>query len=188
MKDDPELTLWRVYLAMCARDFAAAEEILSKSQNKEIPFNGVLVPRQIVTLWIELVQGNHPTMQEFGPAREQLYRKVESDPTDPILMSVVALADVALGRKEESIQEARHAMEIRPISEDALDGLAIATNVALVYAWTNQPDFAFEQLNTLIETPGWRLNYGDLKSNPSWDPLRKDARFDKLLARLVPHP
>jgi len=30
------------------------------------------------------------------------------------------------------------------------------------------------------------IDYGDLKLNPCWDPLRKDPRFDKLLAELAP--
>jgi hypothetical protein len=54
---------------MCARDFASAQEIVSKSPNEEIFFVGALVPRQIDALWLELVQGNHPTMEEFGAAR-----------------------------------------------------------------------------------------------------------------------
>jgi hypothetical protein len=37
-------------------------------------------------------------------------------------MAALALADVVLGRKEESIQEGRRAMEMRPISEDVEDG------------------------------------------------------------------
>jgi serine/threonine-protein kinase len=185
-KDDVNITSSRVYYAMYARDFAAADEILSKSPNEEIFFFGALVPRRIVALWLELVQGNHPTMEEFGTAREQLYRKVEADQADPFLLSALALADVALGHKEESIQEGRRAMEMRPISEDAEDGPVIGTNLAVVYAWANQSDFAFEQLNILIKMPNFSLTYGDLKTNPSWDPLRKDPRFEKLLAELAP--
>jgi hypothetical protein len=30
------------------------------------------------------------------------------------------------------------------------------------------------------------LHYGELKVPPFWDPLRKDSRFDKLLAELAP--
>ena len=101
-------------------------------------------------------------------------------------MTVLALADVALGRKEESIQEGRRAIEMRPISEDAYDGSLIAADVARVYAWANQSDLAFEQLNILIKVPCPWFNYGDLKTNPDWDPLRKDPRFDKLLAELAP--
>ena len=174
-------------LAMCTRDFAAAGEIVSKSPNEEIRFFGPLVPRRIVALWLELVQGNHPTMEEFGAAREQLYRKVEADRTDPFMLAALALADVALGHKEESIQKARRAMEMRPISNDAEDGPCIAANVAVVYAWANQSDFAFEQLNILIKRTSYVLvTYGNLKTNPTWDPLRKDPRFDKLLAELAP--
>jgi tetratricopeptide (TPR) repeat protein len=187
LKDDPEVTAYRVYYAMCARDFATAHEILSKSHNEEIAFFGASVPRQIEILWLELVCGHHPTMEEFGAAREQLYRKVEADRAGPYLLTALALADVALGRKEEGIKEARRAMEMRPIAEDAVDGPAIATNVALVYVWANQPNLAFEQLNNLVQMPGWLLNYGDLKTSPSWDPLRKDSRFEKLLARLAPN-
>ena len=185
-KDGPEATAYGVQYAMCAHDFATAEKILSKNPRQEIILAGALVPRQILALWLELVQGNHLNLEEFDAAREQLYRKVEADLTNPYLLTALALADAALGRKEESIREGRHAMEMRPISEDALEGPIIATYVALVYAWANQSDSAFEQLNILVQMPGWRLNYGDLKTSPAWDPLRKDPRFEKLLAKLAP--
>src|SRR4029077_11483259 len=81
-------------------------------------------------------------------------------------LAALALADVALGRKEQSIQEGRRAMEMLPISEDAVDGPFIAIDFALVCAWANQFDLAFEQLNTVIQMPNWFLCYGDLKTNP----------------------
>ena len=77
-------------------------------------------------------------------------------------------------------------MEMRPISEDAVDGTFIAATVASVYAWANQPDFALEQLNILVKLPGMVITYGNLKTDPSWDPLRKDPRFEKLLTELAP--
>jgi tetratricopeptide (TPR) repeat protein len=186
MKDDPEVTFFRLWLAMCARDFAAAEEIVGESPNEELFFFQAFVPRQVWTVWLELVQGNHPTTEQFGAVREQLYRKVEANPADPFLMTALALVDVAVGRKEESIQEGRRAMQMLPISEDAFDGPSIAAYVALVFAWANRPDLAFEQLDIVIRLPNLRLTYGDLATNPGWDPLRKDPRFDKLLAELAP--
>ena len=186
IKDDPTVTWARAVFAVYARDFAAAEEIISKSPNEEIFFGQALVPRQIVALWIEFLQGKHPTMEQFGAAREQLYRKVEADPSDPFLMTALAVADASLGRKEEAMQEGLRAMETRPISEDAVDGPTIAGNIAMVYAMVNQFESAFEQLNIVTKIPNSRLNYGDLKTGPPWDPLRKDPRFDKLLAELAP--
>jgi serine/threonine protein kinase/Flp pilus assembly protein TadD len=186
MKDDRGVASDRVYYAICARDFAAAEEILSETRNEELYFDSALVPRQIWALWLEFIRGNHPTIEQFGGARERLYQKVEADPNDPYLLAALAKADVALGRTEEGVQEARRAMTIRPISEDALGGPDIATFVAQLYVWVSRLNVAFEQLNILIKIPGRSLNYGDLKTNPCWDPLRKDPRFDKLLAELAP--
>jgi hypothetical protein len=100
--------------------------------------------------------------------------------------SVDAVPLRALGRKEDSVKAGRRAMAMRPISEDAVDGPIIARNIAMVYAMVNQFESAFEQLNNLIKIPNARLNYGDLKTDPGWDPLRKDSRFDKLLAELAP--
>jgi hypothetical protein len=67
-----------------------------------------------------------------------------------------------------------------------LDGPTIAKNLAIVYAWTQELDMAFETLAPLVKMPRG-IHYGDLKLSPDWDPLRKDPRFDKLLAELAPH-
>jgi tetratricopeptide (TPR) repeat protein len=183
---DPEMVANRVWLALYARDFAAAEEILKSDQNKELPLCRAVVPREIFTLWLEFIQGNHPSIEQFGAAREQLNGKVEGDPTNPFLLTALAWADLALGRKQAAIEEGRYAMELRPISEDAFHGPDVAQWIAVVYALANQPDAAFAQLNILVKIPALHLNYGELKTNPAWDPLRKDPRFDKLLAELAP--
>ena len=186
VKHDPGVATNRVWYAVHARDFSAGEEIIRNDLNEEISFCRALVPREIFTLWLEFIQGNHPTVEQYGAAREQVVRKVEAHRTDPFLMTALAWADVALGRNEEAIEEAGRAIELRPISEDAFDGADVAMYVAQVYALANQSDAAFAQLNTLVKIPGASLNYGELKTNPGWDPLRKDPRFDKLLAALAP--
>ena len=185
MRDDIWMTIQRAFYAMCDHDFKTAHEIVSKSPNEEIAFTGAIVPKRVADIWLEMVQGNHPAIEEFGATREQLYRKVEADPTNPFLLSVLADVDVALGRKQEAIRESRQAAAMRPISEDAVDGAWLRWDLTCVYAWADEPDLAFKQLDVLIKMPG-PLTYGSLKFDPSWDPLRKDPRFDKLLAELAP--
>ncbi|MGA8660115.1 MAG: protein kinase [Chthoniobacterales bacterium] len=185
VKNDIWITMQRAFYAMCDRDWRTAEEIVNSSPNEEIGFSGAVVPRRVANIWLELVQGNHSTTEKFGTTREQLCRKVETDRTNPMLLSVLACVDVALGRKEEAIREARSAVQSRPASEDALDGAYLVFNLAMVYAWAIEPDLAFEQLVILINTPNRLLTYGSLKVDPTWDPLRKDPRFDDLLAQLA---
>ena len=186
MKDDIWITGTQVHVAMMDRDFKTAHEIVEKSPNEEIDFGGAMVPRRCMDIWLEMVQGNHPTMEEFGVTREQLYQKVEADPTDPALLSALGCVDVALGRKELAISEAKRAVEMLPISKDAVEGPNRVRDLALVYAWANEPDLALETLGSLIKIPRGYVHYDTLKLDPAWDPLRKDPRFDKLLAELAP--
>jgi hypothetical protein len=49
---------------------------------------------------------------------------------------------------------------------------------------------ALSSKNPPVQKLGSAVNcpyYGVLKLDPDWDPLRKDPRFDKLLAELAPH-
>jgi serine/threonine-protein kinase len=119
-------------------------------------------------------------------------RKGWEDPTahhrrDEAYFTEIALLDAGLGRKQEAIREAQHAIELAPISQDALFGPSMVRNLAWVYAWTGEPNLAIEKLKMLSKIPG-DLSYGDLHLNPCWDSLRGDPRFEKIVASLAPKP
>jgi len=189
LEDRIDIVSYRIYAALDARDWTRAKEILSHSANEEFsnPFysNGD-VPRGCIEIWLARLQQDIPlTELRFTAARDQLKRKVEQNPQEPGLLSTLGIIDAALGRKQDAIQEASHATEILPISKDAETGPGLVTNLAIVYAWTNEPELAFQEL-TISVNNRVSIFYGELKLDPAWDPLRKDPRFDKLLAELAP--
>ena len=47
------------------------------------------------------------------------------------------------------------------------------------------PESALEQLEAITRLPG-PLSYGQLRLHPLWDPLRREPRFETILARLAP--
>ncbi len=113
-------------------------------------------------------------------------QKIQRSPQNGApLLSQLAVVDALLDNKKAAVSEAKRAVELLPISKDALQGPRILINLAVVYAWTNELDLAFAILDSLTKTP-LGIYYGELKLNPIWDPLRKDPRYEKLLAELAP--
>jgi hypothetical protein len=61
------------------------------------------------------------------------------------------MVDALLNDKQTAISEARRAIEMLPISKDAVDGPGMVVQLAVVYAWTNELDLAFDALGPMNE-------------------------------------
>jgi len=122
-------------------------------------------------------------LMAFAAARKKL--EASEMPRDAIYFSEVAILDAGLGRKEEAIHEAQGAVELLPIAKDAVNGPIVATQLALVYAWTGQRERALEQLEIVAKIPNG-VTYGDLRFNPLWDDLRGDPHFEKIVSSIAP--
>jgi Flp pilus assembly protein TadD len=190
LEDRVDIVSSHISAAIFARDWTKAKEMLDHSHNEEfigMDYNQAKIPRGCVEIWLTRLQQYSPVIRsEFTAARDQLNRKVEESPDEPDLLSALGIVDAALGRKEEAIQEAKRAREMCPISKNAEIGPGLVANLAIVYAWTNEPGLAFQELTIAVNTPNTILYYGQLKLDPAWDTLRNDPRFDKLLAELAP--
>ncbi len=121
-------------------------------------------------------------LSAFAAARQKMETTRGDKPKDAPYFADIAKLDAGLGRKEEAIREAQHAVEIEPITKDSLNGPIWVANLALVYAWTGERDRALEQLEIVATLPGYGPTCGDLRFNPCWDSLRGDKRFDKIVA------
>jgi TolB-like protein/class 3 adenylate cyclase/Tfp pilus assembly protein PilF len=84
-----------------------------------------------------------------------------------------------LGEKEKALEQARHA--ITDYDNDALVKPFAEASLAIVEAQTGDIDSAIAALPHLLEVPNGEIG-SELQLNPLWDPLRKDARFQKLCA------
>jgi TolB-like protein/Flp pilus assembly protein TadD len=180
--------------ALDDRDWPRAKQFLEQLERDEIGgeddgnfgYATVPVPAGCYSILLSRLQRDNPEeIPSFAEAREQLNQKVQASPGNALLLSALGIVDALLTRKEEAIKEARRAAEMLPISKDAMDGPGVLTNLAVVYAWTNESDLAFEQLAVLTKTPHG-VYYGQLKADQLWTPIRKDPRFEKLLAELAP--
>src|SRR5882724_2638993 len=164
----------RVRAALYLRDYDAANRVVAA------------IPAKFADRWLDgliaFARGDKQKAQSiFLDARKRLDARWGTEVKDAGYFSQIAELDAGLGRKEEAIREARRAVDLKPIAKDSLQGPQIATNLALVYAWTGERDRALEQLEIVATIPAGP-SYGDLRFNPCWDSLRGDKRFDKIVA------
>jgi TolB-like protein/Tfp pilus assembly protein PilF/class 3 adenylate cyclase len=96
-----------------------------------------------------------------------------------LLPCYLAWVYAGLGEKERALEQARHA--IADYDNDALAKPFAESSLAIVEAQTGDIDSAIAALPHLLEVPNGETG-GDLQINPLWDPLRKDPRFQKLVA------
>ena len=111
---------------------------------------------------------------------------MQEQPDYAAAWGLLGRVDAALGRKEEAIREGRRACELLPLSKDAWFGPGQLLSLAKIYAWTGEKDLALAQLETLAAQAVGSIDYGELKLDPDWDPLRGDPRFEKIVASLAP--
>jgi tetratricopeptide (TPR) repeat protein len=190
MADDQGALSWRLTCALGDRDWRQATELVEKMKRGEddrnFSYSAVPVPVDCYLILLARLQGEQPNAgASFAETREKLNRSVQESPGNAKLLSNLAVVDALLGKKESAIAEAKRAVEMLPISKDAIDGPGVLMNLAAVYAWTDEPNPALDQLDVLAKVPNG-IYYGNLKGDPYWEPLRKDPRFAKLLADLAP--
>ena len=140
-------------------------------------------PKAFLEGALYLYQGDKGKAQAaFETARIVAEQLVQESPDDAARHGQLGLILAGLGRKEEAIKEGKRAVELLPESQDALDGPEVAVVLAQIYAWTDEHDQAFELLDHLLQVPS-SLTVPILKLDPTWDPLRKDPRYQALLEK-----
>jgi TolB-like protein/Tfp pilus assembly protein PilF len=175
-----------LYLALCERDYAAATRALAAVPSNGISLGSTWFPRSWCEATAARARGDtNASRAAFAAARVEIEKSIREQPDYAQGLTVLAMIDAGLGRKEDAIREGRRAVELLPISKDVIDGSDLMTNLALVYAWTGEKDLAFQQLTAVASAPG-QLSYGQLRLHPYWDPLRGDPRFEKILALFAP--
>src|SRR5437762_603746 len=178
----------RAFLALIDGNFAEAERVLAASPRED--FQDVDYSFYYPKAWFEAMiaraKGDSAAATAaFSAARAILEQRLAVKPEHARTLAVLAQVDAALGHKELAIQEAKHAVDLMPVSKDIYDGALVLEGLAQVYTWTNEPDRAIELLQKLVTMPGYTY-YARLKLYPMWNPLRGDPRFEKIVNSLAP--
>jgi serine/threonine protein kinase/tetratricopeptide (TPR) repeat protein len=185
VENAPVRTVWGtdrlIQLAVFARDLDRASGLIAT-----LP-----AEKKYVGLWegvVARMRGEQEKAREYYTGAVDYYQKILADRTDDLdALSNLSLAYAALGRKEEAVREARHALALTPLSGRALDAPAQMVVLAEVYAQVGEREEALQQLAVAVKLPAGP-DYGRLKFEPVWDGLRADPNFQEIMARAAQPP
>jgi serine/threonine-protein kinase len=184
--------LHNLILALWSHDPDSVSRIAARADETTFVFNGVKYPKSWYEGLAARMRGDKKGAQSaFAAARLEVEKAVLADASDGRALSLLAMIDAGLGRHEQAVQEAEHACDLVTFESSGVSAPIVRCNLAVVYAWNGQLDFAISELDQLVNRPaGSNLpsqpTYGDFRWNPLWDPLRNDRRFTAIMNRLAP--
>ena len=179
-------------LALCAHDPAAVSDLLDRTTQPNIVIRGIGFPKSwFAALAARMRQDEAGAQAAFRLARVEVDRGWQTDPMNGRILGLLAMIDAGLGHRGEAVREALHACELCPVEAASDQAPVVACDLAVVYAWTGQPDLSCAVLEEWIKRPaGFALpdqpTYGDFQLNPVWDSLRGYPRFEALVLQLAP--
>jgi serine/threonine-protein kinase len=113
-------------------------------------------------------------------ARAAFEQQLTAVPDDPQRNVILGLALAYMGRKDEAIRAGLKGVALGPVSADQQNNTYYPHQLARIYILVGEPEKALDQLEPLLKMP-YYLSPGWLKIDPTFDPLRKNPRFVKLV-------
>ena len=144
--------------------------------------------------WAQEVAGDRVAAREsWSLARKELEPFLNQQPDNFVLLGDLALTNAALGDNTAALTLAERAITMMPIEKDVLLGPRPLDILARVAARTGDADRAISTLEKLLLIPyeaplaaNPPLTPALLRLDPMFEPLRKDPRFQKLVAASGP--
>jgi len=116
----------------------------------------------------------------YDEARSILESKIKEQPEHARFHSALGISYAGLGRKEDAVREGKLAVEMLPVSKEAMRGPYRLEDLARIYVMVGEFDAAIDLLEYLLDRPGM-MSIPLLRLDPAWEPLRNHPRFKKLI-------
>jgi serine/threonine-protein kinase len=113
-------------------------------------------------------------------ARAALEQQLTVAPENAQLHTLLGVALAYLGRKDAAIREGQRGLELTPVASNAQTGAYLQHQLARIYILLGEQEKALDNLEPLLKIP-YYLSPGWLRIDPTFDPLRKNPRFQKLV-------
>ena len=174
----------RFNLALASRQPDAALSAISKAPTWLLDGeNNVLLPATLLRGQALARKGETgPARAAFLDAQQALQGLPRESQAQAGAQSNLAIVLAGLGQKDAALAAGRRATDLLPLARDMLAGTFNLARLAKIEAQVGETDSALDHIEHLLAVPaGLVVSASSLRTDPAWDPLRKNPRFQKLV-------
>jgi hypothetical protein len=168
-------TYWDLYWALDSGQRALVKRLTSSA------FDGDVGNWGLALAGMYYVDGDRKRAAAYGDsARVGLEQQLKVTPEDPTRNVLLGVALAYMGRKDDAIRAGERGLALLPVKKDATNGPYNQHQLVRIFILLGEPEKALDQLEPLLNIP-YYLSPGWLKIDPTFDPIRNNPRFQKLL-------
>ena len=172
-----------IFMNLYERNYKKALEHLESIDVDTQVLRGLYFNKDLFYASIYYLQ-NQPVLAKSHAerAREDIENRLRERPKDRGLHVALGKVYAYLGLKEEAIRQGKLAVELVPVSKDAVEGPDYVSELANIYVIVGEYEEAINQIDYLLSIPSY-FSVQLLRLDPVWDPLREHPRFQQLLKK-----
>jgi TolB-like protein/Flp pilus assembly protein TadD len=170
-------------VALLAHDYQAALACLAACPRTVLEAGAFFIPIPLYQgMTLQLMGEAERAQAAFESASLILEEKLRQDPADYRVHSALGITCAGLGRSEDAVRHAERAVDLYPVSRDALEAPVLLIDLALTYTMAGLHEAALERLDYVLSIPSI-LSAPWLAQDPRWHPLRQHPEFTQLLEK-----
>ncbi len=168
-------TFWDLYWPLDAEQRALVKRLTPSAFDNDAGTWGLAVAG------VYEVEGDPRRAAAYGDsARAAFEQQLTATPDDAQRKVLHGLALAYMGKKDAAIREAEAGAALAPVAGDATGGTYYQHQLVRIYILVGEHEKALDRLEPLLRQP-YYLSPGWLKLDPTFDPLRKNPRFQRLV-------
>ena len=169
-------TYWDLYWALDSTQRALVKRLTPAAFDGDAGFWGLALAGAYE------VDGDRRRAAAYGDsARAAFEQQLKVTPEDPARNVLLGVALAYMGKKDDAIRAGERGLALQPIKQDGSNGPYNQHQLARIFILLGEPEKALGQLEPLLKIP-YYLSPGWLRIDPTFDPIRKHPRFQKLLS------
>jgi len=145
-------------------------------------FDGDEATWALAQAWASWRAGDASAARDYGEkAAKAVEEQVRKLPKVSFVHLSLGQALAFAGRKQEAVREALAATELEPVDKSPFTGIDMVYGLAQTYMLVGDQDQAIATLERILRSP-YYVTPAWLAVDKTWDPLRQNPKFQKLLA------